>query len=63
MIKRIEIKHPQSLMATATEVMKFRNEGRSLTQEFCISILEKSDNGSVTFKLLELIKSHIEQNP
>lgn len=50
-------------MTTATEVMKFRNEGKSLTPEFCISILEKSDNGSVSFKLLEVIKSHIEHHP
>ena len=50
-------------MTTATEVMKFRNEGKSLTPEFCISILEKSDNGSVSFKLLEIIKSHIEHHP
>lgn len=63
MIKRIEIKHPQSPMATATEVMKFRNEKKVLTPEFCISILEKSDNNSVSFKLLELIKTHLERKP
>ncbi len=63
MPKRIEVNNQQSPMTTATEVMKFRNEGKSLTPEFCISILEKSDNGSVSFKLLEVIKSHIEHHP
>lgn len=63
MQKRIEVNTPQSPMTTATEVMRYRNEGKSLTQEFCISILEKSDNSSVSYKLLELLKSHVEQNP
>lgn len=63
MPKRIDVNNQQSPMTTATEVMKFRNEGKSLTPEFCISILEKSDNGSVSFKLLEVIKSHIEHHP
>ncbi len=63
MPKRIEVNNQQSPMTTATEVMKFRNEGKSLTPEFCISILEKSDNSSVSYKLLELLKSHVEQNP
>lgn len=63
MIKRIEITNPQSPLSTATAVMKYRNEKKPLTEEFCISVLEKSDNASVSYKLLELIKAHIEQNP
>ena len=63
MLKRIEIQKPQSPILTATEVMKYRNEKKLLTLEFCTSILEKSDNCSVSFKLLELIKNHLENTP
>ena len=63
MLKRIEIQKPQSPILTATEVMKYRNEKKLLTVEFCTSILEKSDNSSVNFKLLELINKHLENTP
>ncbi len=53
----------QSPIVVATEVMRFRNSRQRLTVEFCDSILEKSDNSSVIYKLLHLIETHLNNNP
>lgn len=62
-IVRKKAHNNQSPIVVATDVMRFRNSGENLTTEFCNSVLEKSDNTSVTYKLLNLIEFHLNKNP